>query len=343
MTGVATRFRPADARGSVNGAQQARIRPVFLLSAPRSGSTLVQRVLAAHAGVATASEPWLLLPLLAAQRADLPQSGSWQRVAAHAIGEFAEQLPRGGADVDAALREAALRLYRRAAGPDATHFLDKTPGYSLIVDDLARVFPDGVLLFLWRNPLAVLSSIVETFDGGRFLPSRQSLPLFDGPARMAAAAERLGHRAVGVRYEDLVTGGAEAWRPLTDAMGVPLDPAAFAAFADVRLDGAMGDRSRLAGLSTASVEKWRATLSNPVRRAWARRWLRWLGRERLAVMGYDLDALQAELDTLPPAGAATLPAAGRDAAGLAATMGREAVRARALDPSTSTWRLILAA
>jgi hypothetical protein len=40
------------------------VTPVFLLSLPRSGSTLAQRILASHTEVATTSEPWLLLPYL---------------------------------------------------------------------------------------------------------------------------------------------------------------------------------------------------------------------------------------------------------------------------------------
>jgi hypothetical protein len=42
----------------------ARPTPLFLLSLPRSGSTLAQRILAAHGGIATTSEPWILLPYL---------------------------------------------------------------------------------------------------------------------------------------------------------------------------------------------------------------------------------------------------------------------------------------
>jgi hypothetical protein len=40
----------------------ARPTAIFLLSLPRSGSTLAQRILAAHEGIATTSEPWILLP-----------------------------------------------------------------------------------------------------------------------------------------------------------------------------------------------------------------------------------------------------------------------------------------
>ncbi len=40
----------------------ASLKPLFLFTLPRSGSTLCQRVLAAHPQIATTTEPHLLLP-----------------------------------------------------------------------------------------------------------------------------------------------------------------------------------------------------------------------------------------------------------------------------------------
>ncbi len=48
------------------------------------------------------------------------------------------------------------------------------------------------------------------------------------------------------------------------------------------------------------MSKWKRTLSNPIRKIWSCRYLRWIGPERLATMGYDLDRLLMELDSLPP-------------------------------------------
>ena len=64
----------------------------------------------------------------------------------------------------------------------------------------------------------------------------------------------------------------------------------------------MGDRSgseKFAGVSPKPLEGWRQTFNNPVRKAWGRRYLRWIGRDRLAIMGYDLDNLLSELDGVP--------------------------------------------
>src|SRR5665213_3086127 len=46
------------------------VRPIFIFSISRSGSTLLQRVLAAHPEVATVSEPWLLLPFVYSMRTE---------------------------------------------------------------------------------------------------------------------------------------------------------------------------------------------------------------------------------------------------------------------------------
>jgi len=35
----------------------------FLISLPRAGSTLLQRLLMAHSGIASCGEPWLALPM----------------------------------------------------------------------------------------------------------------------------------------------------------------------------------------------------------------------------------------------------------------------------------------
>ena len=47
------------------------------------------------------------------------------------------------------------------------------------------------------------------------------------------------------------------------------------------------------------LEKWKRVLNTPVRIAWCQNYLKWIGQERLAVMGYDLETLLADLRLLP--------------------------------------------
>jgi len=322
----------------------APIAPVFVLSLPRAGSTLVQRVLSVHPDVATASEPWLLMPLLSPLQPRLPQGGRWHEQVAGALADFAGELPAGRDGYRAAMREAALRLYREAAGPGPRFFLDKTPPYALLADELLATFPDARVLFLWRHPLAVVASIVETFCGGRWRPDDYALSLFSGLDALVGAHRRHAGRAVAVQFEQLVGGDPATWRATADALGVPFDAAALDGFADVRLDGRFGDPTGVhayRALSQAPLAKWRATVDSPVRRAWCRRYLRWIGRERLAAMGYELDGLLRELDGL---GASPRGGAARDAADVARSLARDALKAQVLrgPRPPSAWRCLLA-
>jgi hypothetical protein len=276
-------------------------RPIFLLSLPRSGSTLVQRVLAAHPDVETATEPWLLLPHLYALRDRGIATEYTHPAAVRALREFIGRLPAGQADYDAAIREFALTLYDKAAQGPGTYFLDKTPRYHFVVPELYRTFPDARFVFLWRNPLAVVASIAETWCKGRWNVGRWRADL-DGAVSLVEAFEQRRDDVVAVRYEDLVTGGQDAWAPLFSHLGLEFDPELLVAFADVRLEGEMGDptgRHRYRSIVAEPVEKWRRTLAAPVRKAWCSSYLERIGEERLRTMGYDPVELSAALAELP--------------------------------------------
>jgi hypothetical protein len=181
-------------------------------------------------------------------------------------------------------------------------------------------------VFLWRNPLSVLASIIETLGDGRWTTYQFRGDLFHGIENLVGAYRRHADRCHAVRYEDLLA-GTEAWEELCAYIGLPFEPEALSRFAEVQLPGRMGDPTgvrRYAALSNEPLDRWRATIHNPLRREWARRWLQWIGRDRIALMGYDLDTLLTELDEAP-GGATSL---GRDARELALAALREAVKAR---------------
>lgn len=317
------------------------VTPILLLSLPRSGSTLVQRVLASYDGVETASEPWLLLPLLLPLRGDVPAAGSWQPRIHEALGDFARELPEGTASYERAVGDAARAIYEQAA-EGSPYYLDKTPPYFLIIDEIVRALPEARLVVLWRNPLAVLSSVVETFCDGRWRPQDYPTSLFGGLARLVDGSQRHADRICTVRYEDLVGGEETEWRRLTAFLGLDFDPTSLERFSGVRLDGAMGDPVGTKAYSSLVLEpreKWRRTISNPVRRAWAARYLEWIGDERLATMGYDGRQLRTELAATEMRSAGSA----RDAGDALTSMARDVVKARVAraSASPSAWRALL--
>ena len=91
-----------------------------------------------------------------------------------------------------------------SASGDERYFLDKTPRYALAVGELFRAFPDARFVFLWRHPLAMVASILETWGLGRWNLHYFKADVFDGVARLVAASRAHGERCVALRYEDLV-------------------------------------------------------------------------------------------------------------------------------------------
>lgn len=278
-------------------------RPLFLFSLPRSGSTLAQRTLAAHEDIATASEPWILLPFFYALRERGVYAEYNQSSLVSAVEDFCETLPGGREDYVAEVRELALRLYGRATPRGSRYFLDKTPRYHLISGEIVDAFPDGKHLFLWRNPLSIVASLIETWGKGKWNIYRHKVDLFDGIEGLIETYRKNRTSVHAVRYEDLLTDPETTWDGIFRHLELPFDDRVWESFAGVRLKGRKGDpvgTKTYAGISREPINSWRTVLANPVRKAWCRRYLAWLGRERLAIMGYDLNGLLDDLDSVSP-------------------------------------------
>jgi hypothetical protein len=301
------------------------IKPIFILSAVRSGSTLVQRVLAAHEGIATVAEPWLLLPGAYSLRRTGVDAGYLHPFMVDAIEDFCERLPGGSEQYIRELRESALRLYESAAEDGARYFVDKSPAYCFVAEEIMRLFPEAKFVFLWRNPLSIVSSIIETWQPWRPTIFREDL--FVGLPRLCATYDANRQRAHAVRYEDLIGGDERHWHALLRYIGVEFDPSALSRFTKIDLVGRMGDPTggrRYTALSSEPQQKWKTTLANPLRREWCRRYLGFLGERRLATMGYDRGRLLAELAAQPRSASSLLA----DLERLAQDLAKEPIRVR---------------
>lgn len=273
--------------------------PVFLFSLPRSGSTLVQRLIAGHPQVATTSEPWILLPLLYTLRRPGAYTEYGHRVAVRAIEDFTQQMRGGREEYLFELREFATALYAAAADGER-YFLDKTPRYHLVIHEIMELFPDGKFIFLWRQPLAVAASIVESFGRGGWNLDKYAIDLEDGLEYMVAAARPNDPRCISLRYEDVVTDTDAQMGRVFEFLG--LDPAEAEGMSDDALRGRMRDRTGVAEYTDVSVEplsKWERTMGTGLRKRWCRQYLERLGPVRLREMGYDHADLMRQVDGLP--------------------------------------------
>jgi hypothetical protein len=277
------------------------LKPIFIFSLPRSGSTLLQRVLAADAQITSVAEPWVLLPFVYALRGRGASADYCHQTANQALMDFIEELPNGKQDYLSTIGAATRELYQKAAkNKDARYFLDKTPRYALIADEITEIFPDGKFIYLWRNPLAIIASMIETWGEGKWNIPDFRVDLYDGMASLIDSYQAHPGKILAIQYENFLLSPEKELSRIAQYLELQFDPVALEKFSNVSFSGNFGDSTGTRDYSeidTAPLDKWKTVINNPLRKMWCRRYLHWLGEERLRVMGYDLNELLLELDS----------------------------------------------
>lgn len=277
---------------------------IFLLSQQRAGSTLLQRILAGHPEVHTTAEPWLMLHPIYALRQAGHQADYNAALAFKGLQDFCGTLEGGQEHYVEALRRMAVHLYDTACQQAGrSYFLDKTPRYYLIIPELVRVFPAAKFVILLRNPLAVLASILNTWvkDHWVLLP-RYRDDLLVAPKRLLAGMELLGDRAIVVRYEELVSDPVGQVRAVCDRLGLEFDPGMVEYGRVPKPAGDLGDPTGVAKHSRPtrrSLDRWLEMGETSQTRQLAEGYLRALGPDLLAGLGYNYDDLAASLRDIP--------------------------------------------
>lgn len=154
-------------------------RLLFVISPPRAGSTLLQRMLGSHSQIFTCPEPHLITPLAFLGYHDLVDKAPYDHInAAEAIKGFVASLPRGEADYLDALRAYCDTLYERMlAKSGKRYFLDKTPAYALVLPFLTQLYPRARYVVLTRHPIAVANSYAESFFDGDWRAANEFNPI----------------------------------------------------------------------------------------------------------------------------------------------------------------------
>ncbi len=276
------------------------VTPVFLLSLPRAGSTLFQRLLSTHSGISTKSEPWIALPIFYALRNEGINSVYSHKTLSTGVNGFVDTLPGGVCDYYCSASKFLQELYTRSSDEDARYFIDKTPRYHLIVNELLAAFPDAKFIFLWRNPLAISASMIQTYGKGKWNLYMFLIDLYSGVESLSKAYSDNKERVLSISYEALVSEPNNEIMKVTSYLG--LEEKVHLSENLENADIMWGDRTgqfKYNGVSTDSINSWLKVMSSPYRKAWAKKYLNWIGRERLKLMGYDLDELLTEIQASP--------------------------------------------
>jgi predicted Zn-dependent protease len=215
----------------------ASVAPIFIVGLPRSGSTLIESVLARHPQVTALGES-----PVAAEIA----WGHWDQPTAKAVRAVAGEV--------APFYAAKARGRARVTDKLLANFL--TAGL------LAAAFPRAVIVEAARDLRATCLSIFENPLSPAGHPYSMDLAEL---GRYAAGHARLmdhwqtalGDRFHRCRYEDLVAAPEPTIRALLDAVGLPFDGACLSPEEQVRRVDTLSVAQVRAPLHTASAERWR--------------------------------------------------------------------------------------
>ena len=284
-------------------------RMFFVVGAPRSGTTLLMRMLNVHPDIYTRPEPHLLTPLAHLGYYGYVEKAPYdQYQAAESVKQLVADLPGGEEEYLNALRAYTDALYGGFADrAGKQYFLDKTPAYGLILPFIEKVYPQAAYVLLTRHPFAIFSSFAESFFDDDWEAAWKHNPIVERyvPALASFVRNHKVGRFYHVRYEDLVADPEGQLQAMCAAVGLSYTPEMIN-YGQKKLDAqGLGDPIGVAKdtrPNTKSIHKWAQSVAHNERRMeMCRQMVAGISDEDLAVFGYTRESLWAPLEGIDPA------------------------------------------
>lgn len=199
---------------------------VFVLGAPRSGTTWLQAMLGAHPEIVSPQETGLVHQFLAPWAAEFDrklaiasQDGATGRVVGLPVVLTHEQFRDVLRDVVGVVADAAIALK-----PDARVVVEKTPDNARHVDLIRWLAPDARFIHIVRDGRDVAASLLAASSSwaGTWAPKdvRRAAAVWKEHVLGAASAAAAGDRYTEVRYTDLLEHGPRELERLLEFCGV---------------------------------------------------------------------------------------------------------------------------
>lgn len=278
---------------------------IFLISQPRAGSTLLQTLCANHPHIATSAEPWLMLHLVYALKAEGISAEYDARHAHNALVDFLALSADGEETYYSGIRAMAHVLYGKAIEKSQKKiFLDKTPRYYHIIPELYKIFPQAKFIFLVRNPLSVLSSILFSWAHGYWPQlAKNREDLITAPEQIINGIKLLGDNAIVVRYEDLVAHPEGTLKKICQQIGIEYGSAMSSYMHIDKAAGQMGDSVGIVQHNKPcpmNQAKWMRLLDNKQTLHFVQAYLTELGEKTVSGLGYSYKDLAHQIDLASP-------------------------------------------
>lgn len=274
---------------------------LFIIGAPRSGTTMLERMLSSHSMIQGGPEPHILTPLA--------YTGVWDKVnkapydyilSSLAQRSFVENLPNKEQDYwDACRAYCDLLFSQHLLKSGKPICLDKTPAYALILPFLTKVYPDANYIVLTRHPVATFLSFANSFFDGDYKVAHEHEYLLNNyvPA-IANFLKQSETPYFQVSYENLVKDPEKWMSEISSYIDIPFESNTIN-YGKTKLDPirkkGLGDPVTIHKHSkptTGSIDKWAEELSaDPAKLEFMKNIIAQLDPNDLQEIGYSLKEL----------------------------------------------------
>ena len=219
------------------------------------------------------------------------------------MSDFIEALPNGSKDYIESMREFLLGLYSKQCRNSELYFLDKTPRYYLIINEIAEIFPDAKFIFLLRNPAEILGSIISTWcENNLKKVHAYEVDLVAGPKLLSEGLTSMKNKAHVIHYHSLLTNPKKELEAVCEYLEIPFQEQMITEFTEIKPKGRMGDSLGLVNYKRLSAEpkqKWKRLLSSYIHKTYFRKYITSLDSSVLLNLGFKKEELLLEIDRVP--------------------------------------------
>jgi hypothetical protein len=238
----------ARGRGGQGNRVTAPDRPVFVVGAPRSGTTLVQCILSANSRAYSLPETHFFSMVLPALNSEFDAALSTEQLSrAEAIlaTEADITAPRLGAGTTPReLLVAILDAYRPS--PEKSRVIEKTPLHVEHLPVISNAFPDALFIHVVRNPVDAVSSWLRV----PFASTRSVISCAQSWSAAVAKGAATTERIITVLYERLVQEPEAHVRTLCEFAELAFEPRMLEEF------------GREAARNVGKSESWKAEVAS---------------------------------------------------------------------------------
>lgn len=202
-------FARSESQGSTSDS------PIFIVGMPRSGSTLLERMLGEHSKIEATGELPVMPRLVALERPD--GTAAYKSLLPDSLA--GEKLAR--------LAEWYLERSQEYCHTQKPHFIDKYNGNWIRAGLIRLMFPNAKILDIRRDPLDCCWAVFRRVLVGDYAEDQRHLARHyaDYVRFMDAMAAAAPLSILTVRYQELVSGAERETRRTLDFLGLDFEPA----------------------------------------------------------------------------------------------------------------------